>query len=167
MAAVLIGWSGLSTWKRQLKGSRDFELSRRLLLSLYKCRDALKSARNPFLQISESDKDREDWVASLYENRWKTVSESTNELRAVTLESEASWGEDFHEESDGLHKLTMKLMLVIRHYLASQQKGPNDQLFSKKDEGVLWGTDNNDYENELSKVVEAFEDKIKAKLGKQ
>src|SRR5271154_4428182 len=99
IVALLIAWSGLNTWKRQLKGTHDFELSRRLLLTLYKCRDALKSARNPLLQPGESDKDRNDWEASAYENRWKAVSEAMSELRAATLESEASWGEDFHEEA--------------------------------------------------------------------
>ena len=167
IVALLIAWSGLNTWKRQLKGTHDFELSRRLLLTLYKCRDALKSARNSFLQPGESDKDRNDWEASAYENRWKVVSEAMSELRVTTLESEASWGEDFYEEADGLHKLTVKLMLAIRHYLASQQKGPNSKLFSEKDEKALWGTENDEYEKELNTVVEAFEKKIKPKLGRK
>ncbi len=167
IAALLIALSGLNTWKRQLKGTHDFELSRRLLLSLYKCRDALKSARNSFLQPGESDKDRNDWEASAYENRWKAVSEAMSELRAATLESEASWGEDFHQEMDGLHKLTVKLMIAIRHYLASQQKSPNSKLFSDNDEKALWGTDNDEYEQALNRVVEAFEKIIKPKLGRK
>lgn len=166
IAALFIAWSGLNTWKRQLKGSHDFELGRRLLLSLYRCRDALKSARHPFVHPGESDKDRDDWEASAYENRWRAVSEAASELRAAISESEASWGEDFHEENKRLHGLTVKLMLAIRHYLASQKGGPNNSLFSKEDDKILWGLDD-EYEVALNKVVEAFEKKIKPRLGRK
>jgi hypothetical protein len=95
IVALIIAWFGLHTWRRQLKGSYDFELSRRLLLSVYKCRDALQSARNPFVQPSESDRDRDDWEVSAYENRWKAVAEPMSELRSSVLESEVSWGGRF------------------------------------------------------------------------
>ncbi len=167
ITALLIAWSGLNTWKRQLRGSHDFELSRRLLLSLYKSRDALKSARNSFLQPGESDKDRSDWEVSAYENRWKFVAEAMSELRAANLESEASWGEDFRDESQSLHKLTVKLMIAIRHYLSSQQKGPSSRLFSEKDEDVLWGSDDDEYEKALNGVVAAYEKKIKQRMGRK
>lgn len=90
-----------------------------------------------------------------------------SELRAATLESEASWGENFREESQELHKLTIKLMLAIRHYLASQQKGPGGRLFSAKDEEILWGSDDDEYEKELNKVVLAYEKKVKPKMGRK
>jgi len=167
VAAILIAWSGLNTWKRQLKGSHDFDLSRRLLLTVYRCQDALKMARNSFVQPGESDKDREDWEASAYENRWKAAAATMSELRAAVLESKVSWGENFDKEMKGLQTLAIRLMVAIRHYLASKQKGPGGRMFGEKDEKVLWGMDEDAYEKELEMIVEAFEKKIIPKLGRK
>lgn len=167
VAAVLIALVGLSTWRRSLKGSHDFELSRRLLLSVYKSRDGLRAARNSFLQIVESDKGRSDWEASAYERRWKYVAEPMIELRAAILESEVSWGEEFKEEIKGLNALVVKLSIAIRHYLQSMEEGPRSRLFNDRDEKILWGDDGDEYDLELSEVVLKFEHKIKPKLSRK
>lgn len=167
VVALLIAWSGLNTWRRQLKGSHDFDLSRRLLLSVYRCEDALRVARNSFVQLGESDKNSEDWEASAYENRWRAVVDAMSELRATIMESKASWGEDFSKELKDLHKLVMSFMSAVRHYLAAKQNGPNSRVFSENDEAVLWGTDRDDYEKELEGVVKAFEQKIRPRLDRK
>lgn len=167
VVAIIIALAGLNTWRRSLKGSYDFELSRRLLLSIYKSRDALRAARNSFLQIGEAEKHRSDWEASAYERRWATVVEAMTELRAAILESEVSWGEDFKKETKGLHVLMVRLSMSIRHYLASMDKSPGSRLFNDNDEKVLWGDDDDEYDLELSEVIRKFEQKIKPKIGRK
>jgi hypothetical protein len=54
IGGVLIAWSGLSTWKKQLHGVHEFDLARRILLSVYKIEDGVKNVRSPFLGINES-----------------------------------------------------------------------------------------------------------------
>ena len=42
-----VAWKGLGAWKQQLKGRADHELARRILVLLYKYRDAIDGGRNP------------------------------------------------------------------------------------------------------------------------
>jgi hypothetical protein len=165
--AVFIALAGLNTWRRSLRGSHDFELSRRLLLSAYGCRDALRAARNPFLQVGEAERGRKDWEVSAYERRWALVAEAMTELRAAVLESEVSWGEGFQNETKELNTLAVRLSISIRHYLSSQEKGPSSRLFSDKDEAILWGDDEDEYGLGLNDVISRFEQKVKPKLDRK
>jgi hypothetical protein len=47
IAGAVIAIKGLNTWKRQLKGQSEYELSRRLLVTLFKYRDAINGVRHP------------------------------------------------------------------------------------------------------------------------
>jgi hypothetical protein len=164
LIALFIGWQGLSTWRKQLKGSHDFELSRRLLLSVYRCRDALQAARNPFVQPGEASKERTDWEESAYENRWNDVVKAFSEIQAAKLEAEVSWDEAFNQEMKDLRRLISTLMMAIKHYLSSRQSVTGSRLFTEKDEKILYGDTGDDYDKQLEKVIAAFEKKIKPKL---
>lgn len=164
IVALIFAWAGLDTWRRQLNGSYDFELSRHLLLSVYKWRDALKSARNPSVSPGESSKDSNNWEASAYENRWKAVAEAFSELRVSTLESEATWDEGFKKEVQDAHKLNVKLMMAIRHYMVSFNNRP--KLFTETDEEVIYGDENDEYDKQINDIVDKFEKKIRSKIGR-
>lgn len=44
---------GLNTWKRQIGGQSDHNLSKNLLISIFKYRDAINSLRRPFMSSHE------------------------------------------------------------------------------------------------------------------
>lgn len=136
-------------------------------MALYKFRESLRVARNPFIQPVEADKGRDDWETSAYENRWKAVGEARSELNVATIEAEASWGESLKPEFQELHKLAVSLMLATRHYLSSARKGSNPRLFSEKDKEVLWGDEGDEYDRKLSAAIKAFEDKVRPRLGRK
>ncbi len=50
LIAVYIAWRGLSTWNRQLRGTRDSDLSRRILVALYKVETMIRQIRSPFVE---------------------------------------------------------------------------------------------------------------------
>ncbi|PTP08327.1 hypothetical protein CWN86_09490 [Vibrio splendidus] len=54
LGALVIGYLGLLTWKKQLKGTHYFDLSKRTLILLYKYRAAIKSVRQPFYLPNET-----------------------------------------------------------------------------------------------------------------
>src|SRR5260221_5644218 len=86
IAAVIgsyVALMGLSTWKRQLKGHTDHELARRILVSLYKYRDAINGVRHPMMtnnefsdppeserQTMNSAQIRFYGLSRAYQNRW-------------------------------------------------------------------------------------------------
>ena len=49
ITGALIANKGLTTWKRQLKGNSEYELSRRILVTLYKYRDVINGVRHPII----------------------------------------------------------------------------------------------------------------------
>ena len=51
---VYVAFRGLSTWRRQLKGNYEYELTKKLLKSLYTARDVIKSIRSPMVFAGES-----------------------------------------------------------------------------------------------------------------
>ena len=53
LVAAYIGWQGLATWRKQLKGRTEYELARRLLSSIYKIRNYVSYFRNPFMSAGE------------------------------------------------------------------------------------------------------------------
>src|SRR5579872_362355 len=53
VAAIIFGVVGLSTWRRQAKGSNDHELSRRILLGVYRYRESIGRVRYPTLKKHE------------------------------------------------------------------------------------------------------------------
>ncbi|MCD4813731.1 hypothetical protein K8S19_08585 [bacterium] len=52
-AAIAVAITGLNTWKRQLKGKFEYDLCRRILVTLFKYRDAIDGVRHPFMYASE------------------------------------------------------------------------------------------------------------------
>jgi hypothetical protein len=47
VGAASIGLLGLATWRKQLKGRTEYELARRLLVAVYRIRNAVSYLRNP------------------------------------------------------------------------------------------------------------------------
>ncbi len=45
---------GLSTWKKQIKGRTEYDLAKSALRTVYKAREAILFARNPFIKAIPS-----------------------------------------------------------------------------------------------------------------
>jgi hypothetical protein len=109
VALVLIGISGLETWKRQLRGNVEYDQSRKLLRAVYKVRDAIRIVRNPFMGTAEhitaleragistkeinsfDDKLRDKAFRLAYQGRLEKLSEAVSELNLVAFEAEVLW----------------------------------------------------------------------------
>ena len=65
IASVCIAFKGLETWKRQSKGQTEFELARRILITLFKYRDAIDNIRHPVIWAYEMPRPSEDEAKSM------------------------------------------------------------------------------------------------------
>jgi len=105
--ASVVAICGLTTWKRQMKGIANYKLARRLLMAVYKFRNSLNIVRNPLFLASEKNialqevhsdvKPSEELFdyeskRAVYQVRWKSVTDAFDNLSAVSLEAEATWG---------------------------------------------------------------------------
>ncbi len=53
ITGAVVAVKGLGTWQRQLKGQSEYELSRRILVALFKYRDAITGVRHPAMWAYE------------------------------------------------------------------------------------------------------------------
>ena len=56
LTGLVIAGLGLATWKKQIKGSKEFEASHNLHFAILKLREAIKHVRNPAIWPSESQR---------------------------------------------------------------------------------------------------------------
>jgi hypothetical protein len=138
--AGFVAIKGLQTWRHQLKGTADYELSKRLLKATYRLRDALQSARNPLmlageivyaikethLDVKPEDKNfHAASTAAVYQVRWKPVQEAYQALELEVLEAEVIWGPDARAATTAIRKNINSLSTALSLYLADMQpNGP-------------------------------------------
>ncbi|QXI02487.1 hypothetical protein HV782_011035 [Pseudomonas monsensis] len=129
--AYYFGQQGLHTWRRQLRGSADHDLARRLLIELYKLRDEIQRARSPAIFSFEgvpfegevvSDEPKQSSYAfneRAYRRRLAAMDHARNPLQATMLEAEAIWGPDLKGLMEKVFKLEREFVIYVRLYLMS------------------------------------------------
>lgn len=130
LTGAVVAVKGLGAWQRQLHGQADYELSRRLLVTVFKYRDAVDRVRDPHMFVDEQPRPPEDQSASMnveqiryygvsnaYQARWEKVRTERSSLYADLLESEALWGLTCKDFFQVLFDLEHELFTDIRQYL--------------------------------------------------
>ncbi|MBJ2237021.1 hypothetical protein JFT61_19600 [Pseudomonas fluorescens] len=129
VAAVLLAAAGINAWRSQLQATSDHELARRLLVSLYKYREAVRSIRHPMIMSSEtspgenekrsddSDIDRFQGLCKAYDRRFKAAGEIRILLLSEILEADVAWGEKLKNTILPLVKLEFELNTYIQTHL--------------------------------------------------
>jgi hypothetical protein len=51
--AAIVAIKGIDSWRRELRGSKEVELSEQVLALFYECRDNIRFIRNPFSHSDE------------------------------------------------------------------------------------------------------------------
>jgi len=165
VGTVLVAVYGLKTWRKQLKGSLEYEISKRLLLQAYKIREAVKHVRSPFLERGEAGEIPENatWEEAVYRERWKGVVEAFAGFDEALLEGTIIWGDD----AEFLRVEMREHLDVLLDTLTDFASSKRDQ--TEPDEGwrqVLYRVnDEDDYSKGLAEIITKLEDYVKPKLG--
>lgn len=149
LAGVVVAIYGLTAWKKQLKGKVEYDLARRILITLYKYRDAIAVVRNPaiwsneFKELPESinknlteEQIRFERLNGVYEARWAKVQIEKAALYADLIESEATWGLDLNELFKKVFKLEQQLLQGIRAFLSTQNPDENSVIKELAEENI-------------------------------
>src|ERR1043165_8584989 len=86
LAAAYVGLVGLDTWKKQLTANAERELARRVLIAVYRVRDAINDCRFP--PVTHDDLEA---TKKLHELQVAKLDEAQARLDAELLEAEAVW----------------------------------------------------------------------------
>lgn len=188
ITGAVVAVKGLSTWKRQLRGQAEYELARRILVTLFKYRDVVNGVRHPAMWAYEmpspsaeeakgmsSEKIQFYGTSRAYQARWEKVSSVRSSLYADLLEGEAIWDGELKSLFKALFDLEHELFTSVRHYLAlinPETDGPSkeaiDKIVRAKRE-VMYDDlteAGDDFKKEFRLGVEAIEKYLKPKLSR-
>ena len=182
--AAWVGFSGLATWRRQNKGTSDHDLSRRLLMDLYRLRDGIGHVRNPVMLGSEGGAEEQDRnlnfmqsnyrsTVRAYQKRFSLVDEVRARLNTSLLESEAVWDEKVKSLFAPIFNLQHELVMNVRSYLITINPDEKDDmvqsyvkiLAKRRDvlyESPLEGDDV--FKSELDAALSNVEDYLRTKI---
>lgn len=182
LAGLIIAGLGLATWKKQIKGSKEFEAAHNLHFAMLKLREAIKHVRNPAIWPSENqravkyikernpEKTEEDLKknehAYVYEMRWQKITDAYTEAESFLLTAEALWGHDIVDLTKPLNKKVRELNINL-----NQNFGPDemrtkdlmaihDVIYDKSSE-----TEQDAFSAEVSKSIDAIADYLKEKIN--
>ncbi|WP_440871415.1 hypothetical protein [Vibrio diabolicus] len=174
LGALVIGSLGLLTWKKQLKATHYFDLSKRTLILLYKYRAAIKNVRQPFYLPNETRTEHCEHQLShcnAYNYRWQQVNSVRNLLDAEFLECSAIWDDLPTQVINQLYESEAILASCTRHHL--EHLDPQSSLdvvkyaLENRDVNVLYETKGaNEFSENLNTLVNRLEVYFKGKLAK-
>jgi hypothetical protein len=175
-----IAYQGLSTWKTQAKGIKEFDTAYNLRYSILKIREAIRTVRHPAIWPSEDikakkyiaekyldtdvsiDKNKDRSDSYVYEMRWEKITSASVEMESHLLAAEILWGPDIIVFVKELNEKITELSLALNQHM-------NDRYRTKKPEEidaiVYRDIENKDaFSNEveivISRILKYLEDKV-------
>lgn len=182
---VWIAYSGLKTWKKQLKGTTEFELARRILKSTYGVREAIRFFR-AFYKFIKAYIPLEGEILSPEEQQYRQtktdwlerVERITKELQTFEvnrLEAEVLWGQESSEVLSKLSIFCNRLFVYLKIHLddinpETRSLGYSTEpgVFKKEmDSWLCANPKKDDVEIELNSIIKNIEDYLKKHLPKK
>ncbi len=183
-AGLIIAGMGLATWKKQIKGTKEFNIAYNLHYSILKLRNAIKHVRDPFILPSEfykatqysktkyPDKTEEeikkDLNAYTYEMRWEEIRDADIEMESHLLAAEVLWGPNISNLIEPLHKKVIELNIALKQnfqppeFRTKKIMEIHDIIYDKG-----YGDENNDdaFNKDVKQAIQEITDYIKTKIS--
>ncbi len=185
LAAAITAHNGLETWKSQMKGTVEYELTRRLLRAIYKYRDAFSVVRHPamwggeFSAVPDGFSGSQELAEHLgivgaYEKRWQHVLDSRSDIDRELLEAEILWDSSVKERVRPLFELQGELFATLHAYLQSRDPRRSERernsyadIYAKRLD-VLYETGHIDdkFSRDVCAAILSIEEWLKPRLRK-
>ena len=190
ITGAVIAIKGLGAWRRQIKGQTEYDLARRILVSLFMYRDAIDRVRHPMMLSAEMPYPPEEKAKHMtdpqimhhgrshaYFARLGKVTNARKTLYADLLEAEALWSNELNSKFKTLYDLERELVTKIRHHLLLADPAKSEKhkkSISKIDnqardimyENLRFEDEEEDeYKMEFKSGIEAIESYLKSKLS--
>jgi hypothetical protein len=166
ITGLVIAGMGLATWKKQIKGVKEFETAYNLHYSILKLRNSIKHVRNPAIWPSETqrateyakakypDKSGEELISSsspyVYEMRWEEIVVSSTEMESHLLAAEVLWGPEILNLIKPLNKKITELNICLKQYFQPEFRTQELKELRK----VIYDMSGEDAKDEFSLKIE-------------
>ncbi len=167
IAGIIIAWKGLTTWRRQIKGTDKYRVATELLLEVYRVREGIGVVRTSLVQFSPIDgesatKEMNEFLGYVetMERRWKQVTEPVVQLSLLSLKAEVHLGKEIKSAIDELMTMVVELQVTYEQYIDVRRpdSGFTAADFDRDARKVLWSKPtNDDFKKSLLSSVEKIE----------
>ncbi len=176
---------GLRTWRHELKGRSEYELSKKVLKAVYKVRDAFYHVRHLAIYQFEYPEDMRNYhghlksehnyegTAHVYETRWKVLIDAFRELEEHNLEAQVEWGDEFLEIVRPLRSCKTDLEIALQRFLESKKSSREEEGISKDEwkdiesKIYFYGKDSKyeKFQPQIDAAIKLFEDRLRPIIG--
>jgi len=178
IAAIIISAIGLSTWRRQLQGTNEYELAKKIMLLTYEVEQAIQNVRNPMLFLKKEAVESGNSVQEeqrIYDERLNFFYIKWAELQTVKLETKVLWGKLAGESFEDLNKIVgeLRAALWLHFWMKGAFAGPgavvdnNPERVRENDKVVYFISDDDDFTLKIKKAIRNievfFEQKVRHK----
>jgi hypothetical protein len=178
VGALIFAGLGLSAWKRQLRGTSEYEIAKKSILLTYEVQQLIQGVRNPMLYLRKEEVDAGRKIEEeqiIYENRLKALYLKWAELQTVRLESKVIWSTNAHDCFNDLQKIIAELKSAIwlHFWLKGAYAGPgaevdnNPERVIENGKIVYFVSDEDEFSLKVKSSVEQienfFKDKVRSK----
>jgi len=94
IGTLIVAWLALSTWKKQLKGTDEYQLLKKLLIATYEVEEKIKFVRNPMVTMKKEDietSSKLDVEMNIYNERYNALIKEYLILKPLVLEANFYW----------------------------------------------------------------------------
>ncbi|ASJ38534.1 hypothetical protein J4H39_22770 [Vibrio alginolyticus] len=168
VGALIIGTFGLFTWRRQLRGTSEYELAKKAVFKTYEVQQALQAVRNPMLYLSKEEVEvgrRLEEEQRIYNERMTLLYEKWAELQTIRLETKAIWSDSAHNCFNEIQQRIGDLRgaIWLHFWMKGAYAGPgatvdnNPERVIENDKVVYFVSDDDEFSQKIFKSVEKVE----------
>ncbi|EOX1771825.1 hypothetical protein ACPD1F_000611 [Vibrio cholerae] len=168
IGALIIGTFGLFTWRRQLRGTSEYDLAKKAVFKTYEVQQALQAVRNPMLYLSKEEVEagrRLEEEQRIYNERMTLLYEKWAELQTIRLETKAIWSDSAHNCFNEIQQRIGDLRgaIWLHFWMKGAYGGPgatvdnNPERVIENDKVVYFVSDDDEFSQKIFKSVEKVE----------
>ena len=172
---VWVAWQGLKTWRRQLKGTSQFDVAKRLMLKVYQVRQHIEYCRESYRSIPvlthyqdgklipESEQERYSCNKEMLD-RYNVVARTLSEIEFILFESEIILDKNVRKFFNPIEEVCYLLRYSIDEYIIVCDPRYKDMSGSEDSSNqyrellrVIFSKKNDDIQTKINATVAEFE----------
>lgn len=172
---VWVAWQGLKTWRRQLKGTSQFDVAKRLMLKVYQVRQDIEYCRESYRSIPvlthyqdgkpipESEQERYSCNKEMLD-RYNVVARTLSEIEFILFESEIILDKNVRNIFKPIEDVCYLLRYSIDEYIIVCDPRYKDMSGSEDSSNqyrellrVIFSKKNDDIQTKINSTVAEFE----------
>lgn len=183
IVGAAVAAAGLYVWKKQLRGTTEYDLARRVLLSVFHWKDTLRLNRSSFSwadveNAEDADpSDPRDHLAGLTQTttkRLNSIFEVQRNLEADLLEAAVIWRTKAPILREKSQELTWELTTAMKEHLRGDEARQFGPVHEEREEverrtKIVYGSwnDKDGFGQRVDELVQEFEDLLAPHIGRE